>query len=106
MDVVLEVVFFNEIMWDVPQIDADVLWSIQRGLEVEVFDVKGDKLGAFAGKDAVEEDLDEVNGSCFGADVYGVGDDLPCYVDVSAVMVRFFGEKIANNLGESDAFVL
>ena len=77
MEVVLEVVLFNEIMWDVSQLDADVLWSIQRGLEVEVFDVKGDKLGTFAVNDAVEEELDHANGSCFGTDVSRVGDVLP-----------------------------
>ena len=77
MNVVLEVVLFNEIMWDVSQLDADVLWSIQRGLEVEVFDVKGDKLGTFAVNDAVEEELDDANGSCFGTDVSRVGDVLP-----------------------------
>ena len=44
---------------------------------MEVFDVKGEKLGAFAGKDDVEEELDEVNGSFFGADISGVGDFLP-----------------------------
>ena len=104
MDVVLEVVFFIEIMWYVAQFHADILWSIQRGLEVEVFDVNVDKLGAFAGKDDVEEELDEVNRSCFGANVDKVGDFLPCYGDASAVRVRFLGEKRANNIGESDAF--
>ena len=80
-------------MWDVTHLDADILWSIQRGLEVDVFDVKGDKFGAFAGKYAVEEELDEVNGRCFGSDVAGVGSVLPCYGDVSAVRVRFFCGK-------------
>ena len=77
MDVFLEVLSFNEIMWGVAQIDADVLRSIQRGLEVDVFDVKGDKLGTFAVNDAVEEELDDANGSCFGTDVSRVGDVLP-----------------------------
>ena len=77
---------------------------IQRGLEVEFFDVKGEKLGAFAGKGAVEEELDEVNRSCFGANVARVGDVLPFYGDASAVRVSFWGVKRANDLGESDAF--
>ena len=76
MYVFLEVVFFIDIMWDVAQFDADVLWSIQRVLEEEVFDVKGDKLGAFSRKDDVEEEIDEVNRSCFGAEVVRVGDLL------------------------------
>ena len=104
MYVFLEVVFFIDIMWDVAQFDADVLWSIQRVLEEEVFDVKGDKLGAFSRKDDVEEEIDEVNRSCFGANVTRVGDVMHFYSDASAVRVCFFGAKHANNLGESDAF--
>ena len=64
-------------MWGVAQIDADILRSIQRGLEVDVFDVKGENFEASAEKDAVEEEIDVFNGSCFGADVAGVGDILP-----------------------------
>ena len=38
----------NSVGGDVDQIDADVLRSFQGCLEVKVFDVEGDKLGALA----------------------------------------------------------
>ena len=60
MDVVNEAVLVDKFCWDVAQFDAEVLWSVQGCLKIEVFDVEGDKLVAPAGNDAVEEKLDEV----------------------------------------------
>ena len=60
MDRFHEVVFFDELFGDVAQFDVDILGAVQRCLEVEILNVKSDKLGAFTGKDAVEEELDEV----------------------------------------------
>ena len=48
MDIVNEAVLVDELCWDVAQFDADVLRSVQGCLEVKVFYVKGDKLGALA----------------------------------------------------------
>ena len=48
VDVVLEAVFVDKFCWDVAQIDTDVLRSVQGCLEVNLFDVKGEKLGALA----------------------------------------------------------
>ena len=48
VDVVLEAVFVDKFCWDVAQLDADVLRLVQGCLEVKVFDVKGEKLGALA----------------------------------------------------------
>ena len=55
MDIVMEVVFLCEFCWNVAQFDVDVFGPAKRGLEVEVSDVEGDKFGALAGKDAIEE---------------------------------------------------
>ena len=49
-----DVLFFNEFFGDVAQSDAEILGSVQRCLEVDIFNVKSDKLGALTGKDAVE----------------------------------------------------
>ena len=56
-------------------------------MKLEVFDVEGDKLGAPAGKDAVEEQIDEVEGGGLGPDVSGIFDVLACNGDASAVEV-------------------
>ena len=57
MDVVQEIVFVNEFLGDVGQHDTDVLWSVERGLKVEVFDVKGDRLCALPGENTVEDEF-------------------------------------------------
>ena len=72
VDVVKEIVSVNDFLWDVGQHDADVLWSVEWGLEVEVRDVKGDKRRALPGEYAVEYELDEVKGCGLGANVSGV----------------------------------
>ena len=87
MDVVHEAVIVDELCWDVAQFDVDVLRSVQRCLKVEVFDVKGDKLGAPAGKDAFEEQLDEVEGGGIGPTGAGIFDVLACDGDASVVGV-------------------
>ena len=69
MNIFHEVVFFDEFFGDVAHFDADILGSVQRCLEVENFNVKSDKLGAFTGKDAIEQNLDEVEVSGLGSDV-------------------------------------
>ena len=48
VDVVCEAVFVDKFCWDADQLEVDVLRSVQGCLEVNVFDVEGDKLGAFA----------------------------------------------------------
>ena len=50
-----EVVFLNEFLWDVGYFDAHILWSIHRGHEVEMFDIKACKLGILTGEDAVND---------------------------------------------------
>ena len=45
-------------------------------LEVEMFNVKSDKLGTFTGKDDVEQELDKVEGSGLCSYVSGISDVL------------------------------
>ena len=87
MEIVHEAVLVDELFWDVTQFYTDVLRLVQGCLKVEVFDVKGEKLGAPAGKDPVEEQLDEVEGGGLGTDVAGIFDVLACDGDASAVGV-------------------
>ena len=56
-------------------------------MRVEVFDHEGDKLGAPAGKDVIEEQLDEVKGGGLGPNVARIFDVLACNGDASAVGV-------------------
>ena len=98
MNRVHEVVFFDGFFGDVTQFDADILGLVQRCLEVETFNVKSDKLGAFKGKDAVEQELDKVEGSGLCSDFSGISDVLACNSDASAIGTRLLLAKGPNNL--------
>ena len=87
VDVVKEIVFVDEFLRDVGQHDADVLWSVEWGLKVKVFDVKGDKLRALPGENTVENEFDEVKRRGLGADVAEVRDVLDGNGDAHAVGV-------------------
>ena len=50
-----KVVFFDEFVGDVGELDFDVFITFEWSLEVEVAAVKGGKLGAGAGEDAVKD---------------------------------------------------
>ena len=44
-----------EFVWDVAEFDSDILRVVDRGVEVEVADVEGGKLGAGTQEDVVED---------------------------------------------------
>ena len=98
MNIVHGVVFFDEFFGYVAQFDAGILRSVQRWLVVEVFNVKSDKLGALTGKGAVEQKLDEVEGSGQSSDVARTSDVLDCDSDMSAIGIRIIGAKSTNIL--------
>ena len=85
MNRVHEVVFFDEFFGDIAQFYADILGLVQSCFEVEHFNFKSDKLGAFTGKDAVDQGLDEVEGIGIGSNVAGISDVLACDSDASAI---------------------
>ena len=50
-----EVVLFCEFVGDVAEFDSDVIGPVERGVEVEVADVEGGKLGAGTQEEAVKD---------------------------------------------------
>ena len=56
-------------------------------MEIEVLDVKSYKFCAFAGKDAVEEEIQNIKGCRLGANVSRPFDVLACYDDASSIGV-------------------
>ncbi len=41
----VELVLVDEFLWDVRKLDTDVLWSVKRGVKIEVLEVHGGKPG-------------------------------------------------------------
>ncbi len=52
-----EVVFNDEVTWDVGEFDTDIFWIWLGSVQIEVLDVNGAEEGTLSGEDAVEEKL-------------------------------------------------
>ena len=103
VDVVQEILFVDELLGDVGQHYADVFWPVEWGLEVKVFDVKGDKRCALPRENAVEVEFYEIKRCSLGADVARVCDVLGGDCDASAVGVGLFRSDASYNLQEGNA---
>ncbi len=57
----VEIVLVNEFMGDVRKLDAVVLWSVERGVQIEVLEVYGGKPGVRLGANTVDKKFDKFN---------------------------------------------
>ena len=85
-------------MRDVRELDADIFRAVERVLEIEVGDIKRDKLGIFSRDDAIYDKLDKIQGSTFGTYITRVTDVIAADGDAGAIGVVFF------RAGETDHF--
>ena len=79
-----------EFVGDVAEFDSDVFGVVEWGVEVEVADVEGGKLGAGTQEDAVEDEFGEFKGSSWGANIAGKANAVAADVDARAVGICFF----------------
>ena len=98
------VVFVDEVLWDVGELDLRILRVVELCREVVVRDVVSDELRPFSGDDAVEEEFAEVEGSGFSSGITCVYAVMAHDGDMSAVSVVLFGAEFANNGCDGDAF--
>jgi hypothetical protein len=57
----VELVLVNEFLGDVRKLDADILWPVERGVEIEVLEVYGGKPRVMLGENTVDEQFDKFN---------------------------------------------
>ncbi len=57
----VELVLVNEFLGDVSELDADVLWPVAQGAEIEVLEVHGGKTSITFGENTVDEQFDKFN---------------------------------------------
>ena len=88
----------------VRELDADIFRAVERGLEIEVGDIKRDKLGVFSREDAIYDKLDDIQGSSFGTNVIRVADVIAADGDAGAVGVGFFRADKTDHFGVGDFF--
>ena len=99
-----EVVFLCEFVGNVAEFDSDVLWTVKRGVKVEVADVEGGKLCAGTREDAVEEEFGQFKGISWGANISEKENVVAADRDAHAVGILFFREDFENHFGVSDFF--
>jgi hypothetical protein len=58
-DEIFECVFVDEFFGDVGDFDADVFWLVQRGVEVEIFEIRDCKASPTLGEYTVDEEFDK-----------------------------------------------
>jgi hypothetical protein len=55
----VDLVLIDEFLGDVRKLDANVLWSAERGVQIEVYEVHGGKPGITLGENTVDKQFDE-----------------------------------------------
>jgi hypothetical protein len=57
----VELVLVDEFLGDVRKLDGDVLWPLERGVQIEILEVHGGKPGITLGENTVDKQCDEFN---------------------------------------------
>jgi hypothetical protein len=99
-----EIVFVDELVGNIGELDADVFRVVETSSEIEVFDIVANKFGTWTRENAVDLDLEGFEGACVGADVAGIDDTIATDGDSSAIFFFFVGLDLANYLGVRDLF--
>ena len=74
----------------VRELDADLFREVKRGLEIEVGDIKCDKLGVFLKEGAIYDKLEKIQGGSSSTNVTRVVDVIAADVDAGAIWGRIF----------------
>ena len=78
-------------MRDIGKLDAEILGALEGGAEVEVFDIEAGKLSVASGQNAVDDELDKLEGACGCANVARITDAVATNGDSCAMRVGFVG---------------
>ncbi len=57
----IELVLVNEFLEDVSKLDAEILWLVEGGVEIEILEVYGDKPSIMLGENTVDEQFYKFN---------------------------------------------
>ncbi len=82
-----ELVFIDDLVWDVQDFDTN-LFRLKHGhVKVEVLKIDGAKACTFLQEDTVEEELEQFQGCCVGTHITRVTDAVATNGDLCAVRV-------------------
>jgi hypothetical protein len=93
----------NEFLGDVSKLDADVLWPVERGVEIEVLEVHGGEPSITLGENTVDEQVDKFNQARGGTYIFGTHDVVAANGDARTVgVISLLWLDLANDLGVGD----
>ncbi len=99
----VKLVLVVEFLGNVRKLDADVLWLVGRGVQIEVLEVHGGKPGITLGEDTVDKQFDKFNQARGGTYISGIHDAVSANGDARAVgIVSLLWSDLANDLGVGD----
>ena len=101
-----KLVFFNKFSRDVCDYDVDILRIGHWGIKVEVLEVDGAELRAFAREDTVELQLEEFKGWGVGANISWVTNMTTSDGDVGTIRIVFIRSNFTHYHGVADFFRL
>jgi hypothetical protein len=100
MGKLVELVLVNEFLGDVSELDADVLWPVKQGVEIEVLEVHGGKPSIALGENTVDEHFDKFNQARGGTYISRIRDVVAANGDARRVgVVSLLWSDLANDLG-------
>ncbi len=94
-----ELVFINELLWNVQDFDVNVFRLGHGHFEVKVLKIDGAKACTFLQEYTVEEELEQFQGCCVGTHITRVADAVATNGDLCAVRVILFWSDFTNNHG-------
>jgi hypothetical protein len=94
-----QLVFFDELIRDVQDFDANVFGIGHRSIQVEVLTVNGAKAGTIPREDTVEKELEKLKQRCVCMQISRVADAVATNGDPCAVKVILFRMDFPNNHG-------
>jgi hypothetical protein len=82
-----EVVFLDEFIWDVEELDANIFGLGHRSVKIEILQVNGAEPCTLPGEDTVEEEFDEFKGGSVGVNIAGKANCVATNGDTGLVRV-------------------
>jgi hypothetical protein len=99
-----EVVFLDEFIRDVGELDAHIFGIWHRSVKVEVLEINGAKPSAFPGEDTVEEEFDKFQGCGVGTNIARVANAVAADSDTGAIGVIFLWANFTDHHSMTDLF--
>ena len=99
-----KIIFVDELIRNIGELNADVFGMIERSCEIEVFDIETSEFCTGTRENAVDLKLECFEGACVGANIARIDDTIAANGDASAIFFLFVWLDFANHFSVCDLF--